>query len=471
MSLFPLHEHKAKSPFRRHETLLTQPLRKTADKALCLAMAVLAFVCSASLSQAQNIEVIKTPKGITALLISEPTVPILTMNFVFRSGANLDPEGKEGTAQLLSAMLDEGAGPYDAEAFQLRVRELSMGASFAAGRDGFTGSLRTLTAFQTEAFEMLRLALNEPHFESEPLERMRDQALVGARGRLADPGAQATAKLGAMLYRGHPYGRSYLGTLESIPQITREDLIDAKDRIFTRDHLRVAVVGDISPLALAPLLDQAFGDLPETAERTPVEDRKPRLGGRAAIEFNAPQTLIRFAAEGLKVGDPDFLASIALNHILGGGFTSRLNMELREKRGLVYSIGSNMSPFDHSALFAGGTATANNNAVEALQLIRSELSLIAEEGPTAEELEAAKSYLTGSYALRFDTSASVASQLMSILLYDLGLDYFQRRNELVKTLTLDDVKRAAKRTLGAQPMTYIVVGPGAERVLATLDGL
>lgn len=435
----------------------------------CLVVSALVLLFAQAQAAAQTIDVVKTESGLTAWLISDETVPIITMRFLFKNGATLDPEGREGTAELLTTLFDEGAGEMDSRAFQRTLQDLSMGLGFNAGRDSLSGSLSTLSANKEAAFEMLRLAINEPLFDDEAIERMRAQLLVGARSRESNPDTIATRTMARQIFDDHPYRRSSTGTPESLEAITRDDLITAYDTLLTRDHLVIAVVGDISADELGPLIEHAFVGLPQTADRPELMDAEIAFGGAVGIEFDSPQTLIRLVGPGLSQKDPDYLAAIVMNQILGGGgLTSRLFREVRERRGLTYGVSTGLLPLKAASLFMGGTATAADKAAETIDVMRAELERMATEGPTADEVEAAKSYLIGSYALRFDTSGSIAGQLLGIQVDDLGIDYFGRRNDLVRAITLEDVRRAAQRILASEPFTWVIVGAGAEELAAGL---
>jgi zinc protease len=183
---------------------------------------------------------------------------------------------------------------------------------------------------------------------------------------------------------------------------------------------------------------------------------------RIDIDMAIPQTVIRFGGDGLKRSDPDFLAAYVANHIVGGGsFSSRLYDEVREKRGLAYSVGTYLGPFDHGAIFGGATATRADRADESIALIESELRRFAAEGPTEAEVAKAKSYLIGNYPLRFDSSAEIAGQLLAIQLDELGIDYVNRRNDLIRAITVEDVRRAAARLFGDGKLIVTRVGQPA----------
>ncbi|WP_181705941.1 M16 family metallopeptidase [Chthonobacter rhizosphaerae] len=408
---------------------------------------------------ATTVTEVVSPGGIKAWLVSDDAVPLVAMGFAFRGGASQDPAGKGGLANLMSGLLDEGAGDLDSAAFQRRLEETAVRIGFDADRDSFSGSLGTLSTRKDEAFDLLALALTRPRFDEEPLDRIRTQVTARIRSQQTDPETIASKLFAEATFPDHPYGRPPQGTEESVASITRDDLLAWHKAHIAKDNLVIGVVGDITAEELKPLLDRTFGGLPDTATQAPVADVVPRTGQRLTATLANPQTIIRFGAQGVTRDDPDFMAAYVVNHILGGGsFTSRLYEEVREKRGLAYSVWSAIATYDRAGVFLAGTSTRADQAPATVELMTEEIRRMAEEGPTEKELADAKTYLTGNYALRFDSSGKISQQLVGLQLDNLPIDYFTNRNALVEAVTLEDVKRAAKRILGS-PLTVITVGP------------
>jgi zinc protease len=410
--------------------------------------------------RAAKIDRIVTPAGIEVWHVHDETLPIISVEFAFAGGAAQDPPDKPGVANLVAGMLDEGAGEYDGRAFQERLAERAIGLSFSATRDKLRGSFKTLSEHRAEAFELLRLAVTVPRFDAVELERIRAGVLAGLRRRTTNAGEIAGERWFARAFPGHPYGRPVQGTLESVPRVTVSDLQAFHRRMIARSNLKVATVGAIAANDLAVLVDRVFGDLPAKDDLVVVPDILPQgLGEREVIELDVPQTVITFGGVGLKRADPDFISAYVLNHILGGGgFSSRLYREVREKRGLAYSVYSYLAPLEHTGLFLGGVSTRNDRAAESLSLIVEEIRRLASEGPTAEELAKTKSFLIGSYPLRFDTSSKIAGQLLDIQLENLGIDYIDRRNSLIEAVSSEDVRRAAARFLADARLLVTLVG-------------
>jgi zinc protease len=292
------------------------------------------------------------------------------------------------------------------------------------------------------------------------VERIREKLIAILRQEEKDPDKVAARDWYKLAFDHHPYGRPINGTLKSIALITPDDLHGYVKRLFARDNLKVAVVGDIDAASLAAILDDVFGDLPAKSERVPVSDVVwDDATKQQIVQMPNPQSVVHFGFEGLKRKDPDFIPAYILNYIIGGGgLASKLMHEVREKRGLAYSDYTYLYPLDHAGIFAGGVATENKSVGQSLELIRAELEESAANGVTEEELRKAKDYLIGSFALRFDTSAKIAAQLLAIQLDDLGIDYIDRRNAQIEAVTTDDIKRVAKRLLARRGMIVTVVG-------------
>ena len=425
------------------------------------ALAALALLAGAPAASAMSIEKIVSPSGIEAWLVREQTVPLVSLNYAFRGGASQDEPDKAGTATFAADMLDEGAGDLDSKTYHERLENHAIELRFTVGRDYFHGSLRTLNEHRAEAFDLLRLALTKPRFDAEAVERVRGQMLSMLRRDTTNPDELASRSWWRTAFPGHPYGREARGTLESVPRITADDMRGYVRRTFARDALAISIVGDIDAKAAGELIDRAFAGLPAKSELKPVADTAPRnLGRRIVIDVDVPQAVMNFGGQGIARHDPDFMAAYLVNHILSGGsFSSRLYQEVREKRGLAYGVSEHLVWFRHASVAIGGTATRADRTGDALKVIEHETKRMAESGPTADELTAAKAYLKGAYALALDTSTKIAAQLTQIQLDDLGIDYMQRRGAMIDAVTVDDAKRVAKRLFGGGMLVTIAGRP------------
>ncbi|MFZ5914049.1 MAG: M16 family metallopeptidase [Pseudomonadota bacterium] len=411
---------------------------------------------------ALKVQRVTSPGGIKAWLAEEHALPMIVMNFAFRGGAKLDPPGRLGLANLAASTIDEGAGEMDSQAFQTRLEELAIQLGFQADQDAFHGRMKTLTQNRAEAFRLLKLALGAPRFDEEPVARIKAQILAGLRADEEDPQTIASKAWFAAAFPDHPYGRPDKGEADQVKQISASDLRQFIKSQFTRDRLVITVAGDIGAKELGRLLDEAFGGLPEGSGAAPSAPVAPQVDQNILIEREIPQTVIMFGLPGMLRKDPDFIPAYVMNYILGGGgFSSRLTTEIREKRGLAYSVYSYLMPLEQSGLFVGGVATQNERAGETVRLLRQELKRLRDKGVTGKELEDAKTYLTGSFPLRFDSNAKIAAQLNGLQLEDLDADYLERRNNLIRAVTREDVNRVARRLLNVENLLVVSVGQPA----------
>lgn len=427
-------------------------------------VAVLAVIIVwATPGHAVKVERVVSPGGIEAWLVRDPSIPVTAVEFSFRGGAIADPAGRTGLARMVTTLLDEGAGDLDSRAFQDRMERLSVRLRFSAGFETLRGSFKTLNRNRDEAAELLRLALTEPRFDPDAVERMRRQIIAGLKRESTDPNVVAQRVWRRATFGDHPYGRPVHGTISTVESITVQDLRGFVADRFARGNLIVGAVGDIAPDVLGSMLDRIFGALPAEAKAVSVPDAQPKLAGDTyVVPMHIPQSVVMFGQPGVKRKSPDYYAAYVLNYVLGGGgFNSRLYREVREERGLAYSVYSHLSPRPRAPLIVGGVATRNDQVAQSIAVIRAEWKRMAESGLTAEELADAKTFLNGSFPLRLDSTTSIARTLVAMQFYDLGLDHIDRRPGYIDAVTLDDVRRLARRLLDPAALTTVIVGQPA----------
>ncbi|TDQ83197.1 zinc protease [Dongia mobilis] len=409
---------------------------------------------------AAEIRRVVSPGGIEAWLIADDAVPVVSVAFGFEGGTALDPAGREGLARLASTMLDEGAADLDSAAFQQRLADLGIDLGFDAGPDDFTGRLGMLAEHAEAAADLLALALTRPRFDAEPLERMRRQLLINIDSAIRSPGTVAGRVLRRQLFGDDPYARPEDGFRAVIERLGPDDLRAFVADRFTRDRLFVAAAGDIDPDRLGRWLDRAFGGLPEKGPLAGLGDALVNATGTLqVVERDIPQARIVFAQPGPQRDDPDFFAAYIVNYVLGGGgFSSRLMNELREKRGLTYGISTDLATMERAGLFTGGFETGNATVAETLSILRREWQRMAEAGPDEAELQAAKDYLLGYYPRNLTTTARAAGTLLGIQMAGLGIDYIERRQEEIAAVTLADARRVAGKWLDPARLSIVVAG-------------
>lgn len=424
------------------------------------AFALVSAVAFAHPAAAMKIERVVSPGGIEAWLVQEQEVPVIVMDVAWEGGSASDPKGKEGLASFVSGLLDEGAGDLDSEAFQKKLQDTGATMSFSEDRDYFEGRFKTLAEKRDEAFALFGLAVTKPRFDTEAVERIRAQIANIIARNAEDPEWIASQAFYKAAFGNHPYARPGDGTLKSLAAIRRDDLAAYAKNVFARDNMKIGVVGPITPQELGALLDRTFGALPAKARLATVPEAKVAAKGKVVVEKRPfPQSVVIFGEAGLKRADSDFIPAYVANYVLGGGsFSSRLMEEVRVKRGLAYSVASYLYPLRHGALVLGQLGTKNASTGVAIALVRREIDRIAKGGLTDKELADAKTYLTGSYPLRFDSNSEIAGELVGIQQENLGIDYVDRRNGLIEAVTKEDIARVTKRLFRPDALIVSVVG-------------
>ena len=406
-----------------------------------------------------DIQEVTSPKGIKAWLVEDHSIPFTALEIRFRGGTALDDPAKRGATNLMAALIEEGTGDLDSVGFARARDDLAASFGFSASDDEVGISAQFLTENRDAALDLLRRAIVEPRFDQDAIDRVREQVLTGLRADEKDPDTIAGQTLRALAFGDHPYATSGSGTIESVTALTRDDIVAAHRASMALDRIYVAASGDVSAEELGPLLDKLLGDLPATG--APLPERAPYnlTGGVTVKPFPGPQSTVLFAHGGIKRDDPDFFAASILNEVLGGTrFSARLMTEVRDKRGLTYGIGSYLVGYDQAELVMGQFQSANGTVAQAIDVIRAEWKKIADEGISEDELSATKTYLTGSYPLRFDGNAAIANILVGMQQIGLPSDYPKTRNDLVNAVTIEDVRRVAGELFRESDLRFVVVG-------------
>jgi len=428
-------------------------------KRLFILAAFLVFAVAPA-ANAVEIQRVVSPGGIEAWLVHDPAVPVISMDVAWRGGSVTDGAGKEGLANMVSGLLDEGAADLDSQTFQRRLEDLAISLRFNTGYDNFGGELKTLTKNHDEAFRLFGLAITAPRFDDEPVERIRRQILASLARERENAGRVAGKRWRALVFGDHPYARPVQGSVETVAALNAADLRGFVAARLGRDNLLVAVAGDITAAELAPLLDRTFGALPEKSTPVAVTPAVPGGAGEVVVvRRDIPQSVAIFGQEGLDRKHPDFPAGYLATYILGGGgFSARLTEEVREKRGLAYSVGAYMDPNQYGSLVRGSVGTANPRVAESLDLIRAEWLRIADKGVTEDELADAKNAVVGSYLLRMTSTGGISGLLLGIQLSDLGIDYIERREVELRAVTTAEIRRVVRLLLDEGKLAIVVVG-------------
>lgn len=424
-----------------------------------LSILVVALITALPVRAEVKIQEVVSPGGITAWLVEEPSIPFMALELRFRGGGSLDRPEKRGALNLMTGLLEEGAGELDSRGFARALEDLAATFKYDLNADALSISAKFLTENRGDAIDLLRSSIVEPRFDEADVERVRSQVLAGLLSDTTNPDSIARAAFNSMTFGDHPYATKLTGTNESVSALTRADLVAAHGDVFAKDRLYVGAVGDITPAELGVLLDKLLGDLPQTGAAQPQAADVTITAGVTVVEFDTPQSVALFGQKGIGLDHPDYFAVNVLNQVLGGGsFESRLMNEVREKRGLTYGVSSFLVPSDHAATYQGHVASANDKIAEAISVIRDEWRKASEDGVTADELRDAKTYITGAYPLRFDGNGPIARIMVGMQMIGLPIDYIATRNDKVEAVTFEDVKRVAGDLLDADGLQFVVVG-------------
>ncbi|WP_088346832.1 MULTISPECIES: pitrilysin family protein [Rhodomicrobium] len=430
---------------------------------ILIVAALLALLCAPA--EARSLQRLTTPAGIGIWLVEDHGIPIVAVGFAFRGGSVEDPPGKEGAGQLVSAMLDEGAGPYDADAFKDKLEAIGSQLTFSVSRNAFSGGLVTLTKHLDASADLLGLALREPRLSEDDFERAKAREIAALGFENRDPERVAFREFSAAAFAGHPYARPVKGTPGTLAALTLADIRSQRDRLIARSQLHVVMVGAIDAAKASQLADDVFAKLPAGVARTPVPPvaLKPMAKVVASPNVQGLETAV-FALPMPGLGDPQFFAALTLNHVVGSGnFDARLTRELRVKRGLTYSVATQISADAASSIMLGVFSTQPGKMDEALDALRTTFADLQANGPGTTELENAKSGLNGAYLLDLETSARLADHLLGLWIDGLDADYGEVRKRGVDAVTKADADKAAQALLDPTTLSILVMRPGAAR--------
>lgn len=425
-------------------------------------MLVAVFCLMPVAAHATQVQEVVSDKGVKAWLVEDHALPLVAVKVLFRdSGAAYDAKGKGGRAMMTAEMLMEGAGALDSPAFTKALENRAIELGFAADDDGFTGAFNSLSEYSADAFSYMGMALKQARFDKDALERVRQQMLTALAEQEKEPGYLLHKQWDKQVFGDHPYANPVMGTKESVKALSAADLQGFVKAYLTRDHLVIAVVGDMTPAALKVQLDAQFAQLPAKAAPDVVvsEVALPAAAKQVVVDSDIPQTMAIFGTQGVKRDDPAFYDAYVMNYMLGGGgLNSVLYTELREKRGLTYSISTGLSPMEHAGVWTGGFATRNDKVGEAVAALKEALQRFAAQGPTDDELRRAKQYLTGSFVMNLDSNHDIANYLISMQVNHLGIDYFDKRNGLMNAVTKEGVKAIAAKMVDPKGLQLVMVG-------------
>lgn len=410
-----------------------------------------------------DIQTWQTSNGAKVMFVAAPELPMVDIQVMFDAGSARDGD-KWGLASLTAALVGTRTEQLSEEQIRTRINELGARMGGSADRDSATFSLRTLTreGVLQPALELFKTSLAETRFEAEILERERQRTLVGLRQQQHSPEALAGNAFWRQLYGDHPYAHPVDGTVERVEKLTLKDVRAFYQRYFVAANATVAIVGQLDSAQARSIAEALSRALPQgqKAAELPVP-QPPQRALREVIEFDSSQTYFRMGQLGVARGDADYYALFLGNHLLGGsGFGSLLMEEVREKRGLVYSVGSGLAPMRVAGPWLSYLSTKNASALDAEQVVRSTVEAFL-QAVDDKHFEAIKENLVGGFPLRIDSNAKIIGYIAMIGFYDLPLDYLEQFPKRIQALTKDEVLRAWRKHFDLNKQVTVLVGQPA----------
>ena len=399
--------------------------------------------------------------GVKAWVLKDNTLPVIAVKIAFKgAGFAHDPAGKQGVANFVSGTLNEGAGQYNSQQFQRMLDENAIELGYDADKDDFYITMKTVTSNLDLALKLLKSSLTEPLFNSEDIERVRAQIANNIHKADESGDYLAAKKFAEIMFPNHPYANLKDGTITTLNNISAEDLVLFVANKFARDNITIGIVGDVTDSSAQQIISQITEKLPQNVNTNKLSDFTTYpVVAPSKVTINNPQTKIIFGSKGVKRGSPEFFPAYVLNHILGGdGFQAHLVKEVREKRGLAYYIGTSIQNLDHADILIGAVGTTAEQEGQVIALIKSSYADLQKAGVSKAELDDAKGYLTGSFALNLDKNEKLAAYLVMMQQENLGMDYLEKRNSYIQAVTLEQVNNEAKLLLSPDSLVFVSAG-------------
>jgi len=392
--------------------------------------------------------------GMTAYLLEEHSVPIVSIDFKFgNAGVAHEDEEKQGLVRILSSLLIDGAGKYDAEAFKDTCEEYGIKIGFDYDNDDFSGYLYAPRKNLPKALEMLTAVLQKPRFDKEFMTLRKEQLKTAIKSKMENPEAVLAEKFSGFIFAGHPYSRKAMTVLKTLDNVSEDDLLKFMQTHLSRENLIISFAGDLTKKDVKDILKSPFAELPEKYAGEKMNRIELKLGGREKnVKYKSAQAISFFATNGTYREAEDYYPLYLANYIFGGsGLNSRISQIIREKEGLTYGIATYLQQNDAVALLTGSYSSTPDNFRKAQNLLLEQWQKMAQEGISDKELQQTKESLISSFNLRFASISGIASMLTGMQQYNLGRDFLEKRNDYIKAVTLDEVNAAAKKYFGTKP--------------------
>ena len=421
----------------------------------------LALFASQSALAGVKIEHWVSPSGTRVYFVESRVLPMLDIQVDFTAGSMFDPQGKSGLAALTRGTLDLGAGKRDETAIAEQLADIGATLGGGADTDRASVALRTLSAKEQRnaALDILRNVLHAPLFDAAIFDREKARTTAGLKEAMTRPESIAGKAFWATMYPDHPYGRQ--ATPETIAALERDDLAAFHKRYYTANNASITLVGDISRKEAEQIAQAIAAGLPKGEPVTLPAAPSQAKGNTVKLPHPASQAHIYIGLPAIERGNADFFPLLVGNYTLGGGgFVSRLMKEVRDKRGYAYSVYSYVAPMKQAGPFQIGLQTKRSQAKDAIKVAREVLDGFLKDGPSEEELTAAKANLIGSFPLRLDSNKKLLDNAAMIGFFGLPLDYLDHYQAKVEAVTADDIKQAFARHV--RPADLITVTVAAD---------
>lgn len=410
-----------------------------------------------------------TDNGAKVMFVAAPELPMIDVKIVFDAGSARDGD-KPGLTSLLSSLLTEGAGDWNADEIAERIDSVGAELSTSALRDMATVSVRSLTEQKLldVALDTMAAVVSSPVFDPKDVERQREAMLISLKLNEQSPGTVAKKQFYHAVFGDHPYASDSGGTEASLKSITLDDLEAAHKSLYVARNAVISIVGAVDRKQAEAIANRISKGL-ASGEHAPQLPEVKRLADSSMenIHFPSSQSHLYIGQTGMSRKDPDYYTLYVGNHILGGsGLVSILSNEVREKRGLSYSVYSYFVPMRQPGVFMIGLQTKNARVGEAMDVARNTLQDYMENGPSEEELVAAKKNITGGFPLRISSNSKIVGYISMIGFYDLPLDYLDTFNDRINAVTVADIRDAFKRRIDPEKLAIVVVGNGQEDLAA-----
>ena len=404
-------------------------------------------------------QALESEKGIKFWLIEDNSLPLISLSFLFKGGSILDPDGNEGVTNLMTSLLDEGTESFSSSEFKLSMKENGVKLSFSASKEKINGTFQVVRSQIQEGFWLLQESINKPTFPINEINKVKSQIEASIKIDESNVSNIASDKFNEFFFKEKKLKKKIKGNVDSLNKIKRSDIIKIYKKSITKNNLVIGISGQINAEQAKKYVDYVFGSLPVNEKRLSVDNLSELNKGTKIIKMETPQTTVVFGQKGVSRKNKDYFAARIINYVLGGGgFQSRLYKEIREKKGLVYSVYSYLLPFEKTGIILGGFQTRNKSVNETIGKVKDEWKKIKKNGISKQELINAKTYFKGSFSRNFTSTLSIANLLMVVQYYDLGENYFVNRDLMIDNIKLNHVNKLADELFNSDELFFMVVG-------------